>query len=181
MPWRSRPEYRPVAARWVDAPGIGRLNTVLRRVFWSEAPAPGDSHAAVTEHLRQATRILDTLPDLVTAVRREQIRTPGLLLFGDPLAVPSVALAARVPIAGDVADTNPQRFDAGSLTFADVRHLLDGSPNIVLLLRGWGFGSAPGIEQRRYLQEHYDQVAAFDSAAGFRHALLRRKPDHTGP
>jgi hypothetical protein len=123
----------------------------------------------------QAGVPLDSYPALVAAVMKEKEAHPQVALFGDALAVPAVALAARVPVAGDFMDTNPQRFEAGAATFAEVRRVLEATPQALVLVRSWTLGGARGSEGRDYLLGRYQPIATFDSRWGYRHVLLRRQ------
>lgn len=87
--------------------------------------------------------------------------------------MPCVALEAGVPITGDVADTNVQRFATRSSTIEHVTGLLEAHPEaLVLLGRRSGLGALP--EVRRYVLSRYEHVGAFVAGSGVAHDLYRR-------
>jgi hypothetical protein len=159
---------------WVDAPGIGPLNAVVRALVWQdgERRAGSDPNAA-TQYLWQRTRWLDTLPELVARVRDHARAHPGTSLFGDSSVAPLVAFEAGVPIVGDVVDTNVERVRTGTLPMAEVLALLDTSPDTLVLVGRDGIGGYPELRER--LSTSYAVVAELTSRTGERHALWARR------
>jgi hypothetical protein len=163
---------------WTDAPGIGRLNRVLRALFWKDGlRREPRAYNPVTEYLWGASGWLDSHARLAAAVRREKEALAEPSLFGDALTAPAVALSAGLPITADFADTNGQRFDAGRASFAAVRALLESSPGALVLVRQGEFGLHADAETMRFLAERYRLVERLVSRSGHGHLLFRRHFD----
>jgi hypothetical protein len=158
---------------WSDAPLLGaRGNAVVRALFWRDVPGPRDG--AVTRYLRRVATVFPFHEAMVDAVRRERAAHVGTSIFGDSLATPLVALDAHVPIAGNVVDTNVQRFEADPTLLPQVIRLLEATPDaIVIASDDVGLGALPEFES--YLRERYEPIARFtgDGAPGD-YALYRR-------
>lgn len=160
---------------WTDAPGLrAELNRLVRALLFQDGHRdPGARPNRLTAYLWQRSRWLDTHPALVEAVRREAAERP-VTLFGDSAVVPRVALEASVRVTGDVADTNVQRFAAGSLTVRDVVELLEAHPEaLVLLGRRAGLGALQ--EVRRHVLAHHEHIGSFVTHTGLAHDLYARR------
>lgn len=161
---------------WTDAPGIGPLNAVVRALFWQNGRrAAGNDYNAVTQYVWQASRWIDVQPALVEAVKLLARDRPDTVLFGDSTSAPQIALDAGVRIAGDLVDTNMERFRAGTLRFSDVADLIGRTPDVLVLLNpSDGIGSLP--EMRAYVAAHVAPAAELTSCLGERYVIYRRRP-----
>jgi hypothetical protein len=160
---------------WVDGPGIGGLNGVMRSVFWQNGKRDkGVDANPITQYLWQRSRWLNVVPEMVETVRTERQLRVETTLFGDSTIVPLVAMEAGVSITGDLVDTNTQRIGAGNLTMAEVLALLDTQPSALVLVGSSGIGSNP--ELRNYLQKNYRVLRQFAPATGRNFTLFRRNP-----
>ncbi len=161
---------------WMDAPGIGPLNGLVRAVFWRDGTRRTDhDYGAITQYLWQRSRWLDTHRALVHAVELLAATTPGATLFGDSTTAPLVALDAGLRVTGDFVDTNKERFRSGVAHLSEVAALLDGHPTAILMLSPRdGIGSLP--EMQAYVDRHYTVAARFESRIGHTHVLYRRQP-----
>lgn len=170
----SQRERYTQSYRWVDAPGIGPLNAIVRAALWRDGQRrAGDAPSAATQYLWQRTRWLDTLPTMVEHVRRWASQHPGTTLFGDSSVAPLVAAEAGVPIAAGLVDTNVERVRTGSLHLDEVAALLDTSPGtLVLVGPADGIGGYPALRER--LTSRYEAIATFTTGTGQRHTLWAR-------
>jgi hypothetical protein len=168
---------RLTAYRWVDAPGLGPLNRLIRRIWWHDGQrGPGERHNVVTEYLWRQASWLDSLPAMAAAVRSAARPDGRVSLFGDYGTVPLLALETGVPVTGDFTDTTGQRFRAGAASFAQVERLLADAPRALVLLRTGGSGVNGQSELRRRLASDFEVVQVFRSGSGVEHTLHRRRP-----
>lgn len=94
-------------------------------------------------------------------------------LLGDFATAPLVAFSARVPIAGNLVDTNVQRFDSGDLVPADVFRVLDRHPD-ALLLRRENRGLSTRASRRGRPPGQFREIGCW-SASGDTLVLLGRR------
>lgn len=160
---------------WVDAPGIGAINSLIKILFWQDGIRVVNEDAnAITQYLWQRSRWLDIQPAMVAAVAEQASPNPQLSLFGDSTIAPLVALQAHVPLTADLVDTNMQRVRTGNLAVSEILALLETSPQALLLLgASGGIGALP--ELRAYVGQHYSALQEFQSPYGYRYTLWRRR------
>lgn len=160
---------------WVDAPGLGAVNALIKALFWQDGVRVVNEDAnAITQYLWQRSRWLNTAPAMVDAVRAQAAHLSQPSLFGDSTVAPLVALQAGLPVTSDLVDTNLQRIRTGNLQLSEVVSMLDTSPQALLLLgQSGGIGTLP--ELRAYVAAHYTLVNNFISAHGYQYGLWRRR------
>jgi hypothetical protein len=149
-PTRGAPRYS-----WTPSGSAPGFDAAVHALYWQEGtpPSRGAAHG-VTEYLWSRSEWLDYHRALVEWLRRDAATHPGTVLFGDFTIAPLAALESGVPIAGDLADTNLQRFDASETRMADVLHMLDAHPRCRILLRERG-GLARMPELMAYLTRRF--------------------------
>lgn len=162
--------------KWVDAPGLGPLNALIRTVWWQEGrrAAPGRRHNLITEYLWRQSNWLDSLPAIISTVQGLVAQAPKINLFGDYGTVPLVALGVGVRVADDFVDTTGQRLKAGFAPFGEISRLLGAADAPLILLRtgGSGINSLPAMNV--YLTRSFERIGVFRSSAGVEHVLYRR-------
>jgi len=160
---------------WIDGPGIGGLNGLVRSLFWQDGHRhKGVDANPVTQFVWQRSRWLNVVPEIVEAVQAERRLRVETTLFGDSTIVPLVAMEAGVPVTGDLVDTNTQRIGAGNLKMAEVTALLDTQPSALVLIGTAGIGTTP--ELRDHLRKHYSLLREFRAATSGFYKLFRRNP-----
>jgi hypothetical protein len=134
---------------WVDSPSLGPLNPVVRTMLWRpDADGSTPPRHGVLRFIWRSTASFEAHPALVATVRSRARMKPGTVIFGDSNSVPMVALHSGLRIAGDVVDTNLQRFHSGRLTVAEVQRLLEvHAPALVVLSTKRGLGTLPEVQR----------------------------------
>jgi hypothetical protein len=130
--------------------------------------------AGICGYVRSRQEWLVSLEDIVDLVRSEARIDPRLSIFGDSNVVPQVALAARVPIFDDLADTNLQRFESGSGNIDATIDLLRRAPSVLVLVADDGPELRRLDRFRAFLAQRWTPIRRFAGSTRFSYVFYRR-------
>jgi hypothetical protein len=158
---------------WQGVHALGPVDDLVRGVLWAGGNRTnGGLSNPLTEDLWRSSLWLDVFDDLTTVVREEARRKPGTTLLGDSGVAPLVAAASGVRLAGDLADTNGQRFDAGTLTLANLEAIVSGESHVLVIIPESTDGPV-WARFREQLRVRFSEIASFVDAAGRPYSIFR--------
>lgn len=172
-------------ATWHDAPTLGGVNNLYRRLFWHDERHVDSEYLAPTYYLWHE---MIFIPDVEGAVRFVQSHsTPEDQLFGESGLPPLIAFLADRDIAGFVVDTNTKRLSGKQTTVQQIINRID-TPALRFVIGSRTAHRHRYINRRmtKWLDRNFSIVYRFDSDAGSsvtnvvmeRNTARRPTPEH---